>query len=315
VRIIGEALAKRFAIRDHDCENREALKFLGTTKRGTPVWINKAAMEADHLVLTGACTYHPFVGWSGGKKSLLPGIAGFETIQANHRWVLGDKVGGGQRPEARNGNFENNPVHEDMMEVGAMVKPSFLINVVMGYSGKIAHVVAGAWDRAHAQACRIVADLYGVPIPELGDLTIASQGGFPKDIEFYQTGKTFYHALDSVKPGGTLIAVSECREGLGPPEAARMFTGFETTAEREQDVRRVFSVPSYVSCYMCTAAEKYDIIVVTSLDPALLAKTRIRAVKTIGEAQELVARERGRNLRTWLMPLGSTVLPIHGGAR
>jgi len=77
-------------------------------------------------------------------------------------------------------------------------------------------------------------------------------------------------------------------------------------------VRKEFSVPGYVSCYMCTEAEKYDIIVVTSLDPALLARTKIRAVKTVEDAQALVEREKGPNLRTWLMPLGSTVLPILG---
>ncbi|MBI5486199.1 MAG: nickel-dependent lactate racemase [Deltaproteobacteria bacterium] len=310
VRIIGEPLARRFEILDHDCQNREQLKFLGTTKRGTPVWMNKTAMEADHLILTGACTYHPFVGFSGGKKSLLPGIAGFETIQANHHWVLGDTAGGGQRHEARNGNTAGNPVHEDMMDAGAIVHPSFLVNVIMGPTGKIAHAVAGAWDKAHEQACAMIPDLYGVPIPELSDLTIASQGGFPKDIEFYQTGKAFYHALDSVKPGGTLIVLSECREGLGPLDANEMFTCYDGVADREGRVRQEFSVPGYVSCYMCTAAENYDIIAVTSLDPALLKRTRIRAVKTVEEAQALVAREKGPNLRTWLMPLGSTVLPI-----
>ena len=312
VRIIGEPLAQRFQILDHDCQAPDACKHLGETSRGTPVWMNKVAMEADHLVVTGACTYHPFVGFSGGRKSLLPGIAGFETIQANHRWVLSDTVGGGQRKEARNGNVAGNPAHEDMMEAAALVRPSFLFNVVIGPNGKIRHAVAGAWDKAHQKACALVPDLYGVPIPELGDLTIASQGGFPKDIEFYQTGKAFYHALDSVKPGGTLIVLSECREGLGPLDAKEMFTCFDGVADREQRVRKEFSVPGYVSCYMCTEAEKYDIIVVTSLDPALLARTKIRAVKTVEDAQALVEREKGPNLRTWLMPLGSTVLPILG---
>ena len=310
VRILGEPMAKRFQLIDHDCENRDGLKFFGTTTRGTPVWMNKTAASADHLILTGACTYHPFVGWSGGKKSLLPGIAGFETIQANHRWVLGDEIGGGQRREARNGNSGDNPVHLDMMEAAAMVRPSFLFNVVIGYNGKINYAFAGAWDKAHEEACGVVVRLYGIPIPERSDLTIASQGGFPKDIEFYQTGKAFYHAADSLKPGGMLIALSECREGLGPEDAREIFTGFDSTAEREAKVRKLFSVPGYVSYYMCAAAEKFDVIVVTSMDPALLAKTKIRAVKTVAEAQDLVAREKGPNLKTWLMPLGSTVLPI-----
>jgi nickel-dependent lactate racemase len=87
-KLLGEELKDRFVIHDHDCEDKGNLTFLGTTGRGTPVWINKMAMDSDHIVLTGGCTYHPFVGWGGGKKSILPGIVGLDTIQHNHRMVL-----------------------------------------------------------------------------------------------------------------------------------------------------------------------------------------------------------------------------------
>jgi nickel-dependent lactate racemase len=309
-KILGPELAKRFSLIDHDSEDKSKLVFLGTTKRETPVYINKMAMEADHLIITGCCTYHPFVGWGGGKKSIIPGIAGFETIQHNHFMTLSDEIGGGQRPEVWNGKFKGNPVHEDMMDVAAFVKPSFMFNVVMGYNGKISYVVAGDYKEAHEKACRIVEELYGVPIRELADLTISSQGGFPKDIEFYQTGKAVYHTQDSLKPGGTMIVLSECREGLGPEHAKLIFQGHETTIEREKEVRSLFSVPKYVSYFMCAAADKYDIIVVSGMDPGLLKKTRIRVVKTVEEALDLVYQEKGKKLRTYLMPLGSSVLPI-----
>ncbi|MCP4602106.1 MAG: nickel-dependent lactate racemase [Proteobacteria bacterium] len=309
-KLLGEKLAGRFKMVDHNCQDKDNLKFLGTTERETPVYINKLAMDSDHIILTGSCPYHPFVGWGGGKKSILPGIAGFETIQHNHFMNLSDEIGGGQRPEVRNANFKGNPVHEDMMDVAALVNPSFLFNVIMGYNSKISHAVAGHYSDAHEHGCRIVEDLYGVPIPELADLTIASQGGFPKDIEFYQTGKAVYHAQDSLKPGGTMIVLSDCPEGLGPEHARLIFEDFETTVEREKEVRSLFSVPKYVSYYICAAAEKYDIIVVSSLKPELLAKTNIRVVKTLGQALELVYKEKGKNLKTYLMPLGSSVLPI-----
>jgi len=312
-RILGPALATRFAMEDHDSRDDSGLVFLGTTTRGTPVRVNKTAMSCDHVILTGRCTYHPFFGWGGGKKSVLPGIAGFETVQANHRMVMADEVGAGQFPEARNGNIKGNRVYDDAVEAAAMVRPSFLLNVVMGYDGRIARAVAGHWLDAHEAGCRMVEELYGVPIHELSDLTIVSQGGFPKDIEFYQTGKAFYGGQDSVKPGGTLLVLSECREGLGPEEARRIFLDLDTTEAREKDVRALFSVPRYVCWYMCAAAEKYDIIVVSSIDPALLAKTRIRVVKTVEEGLALIRAERGEHLRTWLMPLGSSVLPIYDG--
>jgi len=307
--LLGEELSARFTMVDHDCQDEKNLVTLGDTSRGTPVQINRLAQESDHMVLTGCTSYHPFVGFGGGKKSLLPGIAGFTSIQKNHFLVLSDEIGAGQRPEVCNGNIEGNPVHLDIMEATAMVNPSFMINVVMGHSGKIAHAVAGHWDQAHTRAMAMVDDLYGVPISELADLTVASQGGFPKDIEFYQTGKAIYNALDSVKPGGSLIVLSECREGLGPEHARLIFEDFQTTPDREKEVRNLFSVPKYVSYFMCAAADRYDIIVVSSLDPARLARTNIRIVPTVEEAFDIVYQEKGKDLRTYVMPLGSSMLP------
>ncbi len=309
-KLLGEELAQRFKMFDHDCQDKENLTRLGTTKAGTPVYINKLAMDSDHIIITGCCTYHPFVGWGGGKKSILPGIAGFDTIQHNHFMCLTEEVGGGQRDVVRNANFDGNPVHEDMMDTASFVNPSFMFNVIMGYDGKIAHAIAGHYEEAHDHGCKIVEEMWGVPIPELGDLVIASQGGFPKDIEFYQTGKAIYHAQDAIKHGGTMIVLSDCPEGLGPEHAKDIFLGHETTVEREKDVRSLFSVPKYVSYYICEASDKYDIIVVSSLDPKMLEKTRIRVVKTVEEALELTYKEKGKDLKTYLMPLGSSVLPI-----
>ena len=308
-RILGPTLAPRFQIEDHDAKDGGNLVPVGTTPLGTRVALNRRALECDHLVLTGCCTYHPFFGWGGGKKSIVPGIAGFETVQQNHLRVMADEVGGGQRPACRNGNVIGNPAHEDALEAAALIRPSFLLNVIMGYDGKIARAVAGHWQQAHEVGCRIVGDLYGVPIGELADLVIASQGGFPKDIEIYQTGKAIYNALDAVKPGGTLIVLSECREGLGPQDARRIFVELPTMEARERDVRALFTVPKYVCWYMCHAAERYNIIVVSSVAPELLQKTKLRVVGTLQAALDLVAAERGPDLRTYLMPQGSSVLP------
>ena len=226
--------------------------------------------------------------------------------------VMAGEVGKGQRPECRNGNVAGNPAHEDAVAAAEMVRPSFLFNVVMGYDGKIARAVAGHWRTAHEAACKMVGEIYGVPIRELADLTIASQGGYPKDIEFYQTGKAIYNGLDSVKPGGTLIVLSECREGLGADEVKRIIMDLDTMEAREKDVRALFTVPKYVCWYICASAEKYDIILVSSIDPSLLKKTKIRVVGTVGEALSLAAARKGGSRRTYLMPHGSSVLPILG---
>jgi lactate racemase len=306
-RLLGPELLRRFKITDHDCKNRINLVNLGTTSRGTPITINKMAAQADHLILTGCCTYHPWVGWGGGKKSLLPGIAGLESIQNNHLMIIDEN--GAQRPQVRNGNVKDNPVHLDMLEFAAKVNPAFMFNVIMGYDGKIAQAVCGDYMMAHDAGCRIVDDLYSVGIRELADITIASQGGFPKDIEFYQTGKALYLAQEATKRGGTMIILSDCAEGLGPPDTDSIFLDCGTNAEREREVRNLFTVPKYVSYYMCAAAEVYKICIVGSLDPALLSRTSFRTAKTVNEALAIAFEEGGPDQKIYLMPQGASTLP------
>ena len=306
-KMLGPELSRRFKMTDHDCLDKSSLVNLGTTSRGTPVTINKIAANADRLILTGGCTYHPWVGWGGGKKSLLPGIAAFESIQKNHPLTMDDS--GRQRPEVRSGNIKDNPIHQDMLEFGRKVNPSFIFNVIMGYDGKIARAVCGDLVAAHEAGCQIVDDLYAVPISELADITISSQGGYPKDIDVCQTGKAIYHTQEATKPGGTMIILSDCSEGLGPPDANSIFLGCSTNAEREKEVRNLFTVPKYVSYYMCTAAEKWNIIIVGNGDPSLLAKTAFKTAKTVDEALEMAFEKGGRNQKIYLMPQGSSALP------
>lgn len=306
-KMMGPDLFRRFKMLDHDCLDKESLVNIGVTSRGTPVTINKAAATADRLVLTGCCTYHPWVGWGGGKKSLLPGIAAFESIQRNHPLTMDET--GKQHHAVRSGNIKDNPIHQDMLEFGLKVNPSFIFNVIMGYDGKIARAVCGDLVAAHEAGCRIVDDLYAVPIHELADITISSQGGYPKDIDVCQTGKAIYHTQEATKPGGTMIILSDCSEGLGPPDANSIFLGCSTNAEREKEVRNLFTVPKYVSYYMCTAAEKWNIIIVGKGDPSLLAKTSFKTAKTVDEALEMAFNRGGRDQKIYLMPQGSSALP------
>ncbi len=305
--LLGPALAKRFKPIDHNATDKANMATLGKTTRGTPITINRIAAEADHLVLTGCCTYHPWVGWGGGKKSILPGISSMESIQNNHLMILDEK--GQQLSEVRSGNIKNNPIHLDMIEIARVVKPSFMFNVIMGHDGKITNAVCGDCITAHDAGRKIVEDLYAVPINELADITISSQGGYPKDIDVCQTGKAIYHTRHATKPGGTMIILSDCSEGIGPPDANTIFLDCGTKEEREREVRNLFTVPKYVSYFMCTAAETWDIIIVGSGDPSLLARTAFRTARTVEEALEMAFERGGREQKIYLMPQGSSALP------
>ncbi|MBU3182586.1 nickel-dependent lactate racemase [Clostridium psychrophilum] len=308
--LLGDKLYGKFNIIDHDCNDQDNLIYLGKTSFGTPVSINKKAMNCDHIIITGGIVYHFLVGWSGGKKSILPGIASYETIMENHGLSLNENLGDGTRPEIRCGNIINNPVHLDMEEAASFVKPSFMFNVIMGSDGNISAAVAGNYLKAHEQGRKYVDQSDSFTIKEKADLVIATAGGFPKDINFYQSSKLLMNSREAVKKGGTIIALTECSEGLGGNDEVRsMLMNYNTLIEREEALRKCYSISKHVSVLACETAHNFNLILVSNLDPKFLKNTGIKIVRTIDEALDLAYKQNGRNLKTFIMPQGANTLP------
>lgn len=308
--LVGADLFRRFKVLDHDCFDNDNLTFLGNTSQGTPVLVNKKALEADHIVITGAIVYHFLVGWSGGKKSILPGISGYKTIMANHGLSLGKNMGDGTNPFIRSGNIVNNPIHKDMLEAAELVKPAFMFNVIMGADGKITGAVAGDFIQAHAKGRALVDKIDGVQIKEKADLVIASAGGYPKDINLYQSIKTIINAREAALEGGTIILLTECSEGFGEIQDIKdIIINFDTLLDREKELRTNYTISKFVGYYVCETAEKFDLILVSKIDANLVRKANIKVVETLDEALKLTYEKNGTNLKTILMPHGANTLP------
>lgn len=308
--LLGDKLYGKYSIIDHDCYDKDNMIYLGKTSFGTPVNVNKRAMECDHIIITGGIVYHFLVGWSGGKKSILPGISSYETIMANHELSLNGKLGDGTHPAVRCGNIENNPVHLDMLEAAAMVKPSFMFNVIIGSNGNIAAAVSGDYIKAHEKGTEYVDKIDGVYIKEKADMVIGTAGGYPKDINFYQSSKLLMNTKEAVNEGGTIIALTECSEGLGGNDEVRdLLINYDSVVEREKVLRADYSISKYVSYFACETAQKFNLILVSDLDPKFVKNTGIKLVRTIEDALELVYKEKGRDLRTYLMPHGANTFP------
>jgi nickel-dependent lactate racemase len=309
--LLGTDLYKRFKVIDHDCHDKNNLVYLGETSYKTPVWVNKIAMECDHIVITGGIVYHFLVGFSGGKKSILPGISSYETVMANHHLSLSKELGSGSNPSVRCGNLIDNPVHNDMMEATALVKPTFMFNVVMTPDGKICGAVAGDYIEAHAAGRDLVSKIDGVETDKKGDLIIGSSGGYPKDINLYQSIKGAINMREAANENATLILISECLEGLGGnSEVQDMILNYDSLLDREKELRENYSISKFVGYYFCECGEKYDFILVSALDPALVRKANITVVKTLDEALELTYAKKGENLKTILMPDAANTLPV-----
>jgi len=311
IAIVSEEIYNRIPVIDHKCRESADMVKAGVTSHGTEVWFNRVAMESDHIILTGGVVYHFLAGYGGGPKYLLPGIASYETVQQHHNLALNKGFGSGTNAAVRSANMEgSNIFHADLEEAALLAKPSFLLNVVVDDNYNIIKAVAGDMVKAHREACALVDAIDGVAVAERTPLVIASAGGAPKDINFYQTIKTLANALAVVSEGGTIIILSACTEGFGSPDTQHQICDFDTMEAREKDLRGNFSIGSYVGFLFAESAEKHHLIMVSSMDAADFAKTGIHIVKTLDEALALSKKlNDGKDLRATLLPHGANTLP------
>ena len=314
ISLVGEELYRRIRFMDHQCDDKEHLTYMGTSSRGTPVWLNSYAMACDKLILTGGVVYHFLAGFGGGRKSVVPGIAGRETINTNHNNALNHGLGSGSNPRVCNGNMgEDNPFHSDLMECASFAKPAYLLNVFVDDNYQIVGAFAGDWQKAHEAAAKAVEQLDGVPIPHRTPLVIASAGGYPKDINLYQTSKTLSNALAAVAPGGTMILLSQCREGFGDPDCEAQICAYDTMEEREKALRADFSIGGFVGFLFAEASENYNLILVTDIPGECFEHTKIQVAQTLDEALALAANCNDGTLdgvETTLMPHGGSTFPL-----
>src|SRR5439155_20967254 len=216
-RILGDAMfdpsgAPKYRVVDHDARDRSTHRYLLTTNRGIEVCLNSAYRDADIRILTGFVEPHLFAGYSGGGKGVLPAIAGADAIMANHDATM---VG---HPKAIWCTTEGNPIFEEMRDVALRSDPTFTLNVTLDESKRITGVFAGELAAAHNAAIRQAARQALRPIPHLFDIVIVTNMGYPADLVLYQSVKGMSVAAQACAPGGAIMLVAECREGVGGPE-------------------------------------------------------------------------------------------------
>jgi nickel-dependent lactate racemase len=306
--LMGEELSKRFTIIDHNCNEDDCLVYLGKTSNGTPVKINKIAIQSDHVVLTGGIITHDLVGWGGGRKSILPGIAGYESIKANHYLAFSETIGKGLRENIGSGIIEGNVQHQDIIEASEMIKPSFMFNVIMHRDGKIGGAVAGDYIKAHKEGCEIARRNLEVKLKEKADVAIISCGGYPKDVDLYIAGKSFENPTYAVKKGGYLIFLAECRDGVGYKEVEEVIKNFKTNLEREKFIRKNFTTARLGGYLTTKLIEDFNTIFVSELDEEIFENTDIRVVRDIQSALDIIYRELGHDFKAYLMRDPSNVL-------
>jgi nickel-dependent lactate racemase len=298
--IVGDEIFRRIRNFDHICTDEANLVTLGTTSFGNTVQINRQVMEADRIILTGEIMYHLIAGYSGGRKSLAPGVAGWRTTTFNHGMIFD--------PRCTSGLLDGNPSHEDLLEACRMADPDFLVNVVLTPDGKLARVVAGHYEKAHRAGCAVVDEVLAAEIGEPYDVLIASAGGYPLDIDLRQAHKGLENACRALKPGGSILFFAECANGSGHPSFDDYIARYRDDIAMREALERKFEVGGHKAYWVARLGRVYDVHLVSELPAEFVRRCHLKPVKP-GEQTDVLDRLLRPGARVGAIPHAGHTLP------
>lgn len=301
--LLSPEISSKYRTIVHDCDNEEQLTYLGKSTIGTPIYINSDYYSHEIKIVVGHIEPHHFMGFSGGVKSAVIGLGGRKTIQSNHRLFLD--------PYAKMGLFYSNPMRKDIDEIGKIIGVDLALNVVLNSKKNIIDAFYGdpyqvmiAGSEASKQACQVNNN-------RNYDLVIASPGGYPKDINLYQSQKAITHACSFLNQYGVVILVAECEQGAG----SNLFEEYFHNKESYQDVidtfeKEVFQVGPHKAYQLALQLRDHPIFLVSGIDPEKVKNMFIFPVNSIKEAISLSIDLIPENPKIAVLPFATHTIPI-----
>ena len=294
-------MRREFRVLIHNCDHD--LVEVGTSSRGTPILINRTVVDADHVVSIGHIGMHYYAGYSGGRKNILPGVAGRETIERNHAQLLDFNCEGCV--------YHGNPISEEMSEAARLVNIDFIVDVVLGSDGRVVKIVVGDIEAAHAVGRATWDDIFKVSLPARADLVIASAGGHPKDIDLYQAYKGLYNAAKAVRDGGMILLVAACPDGIGHP----VFEDWVRRCTKPGDVFTVFAeqgfkLGGHKAIYLAKDLARAEIYLRSEMDDRLVERFFLRPVRDPNQILEQARDRFGPDFRVIVLPHAGDTFPV-----
>ncbi len=301
----GEDIVNNEKIYVHDCLDEDMLVNIGTLPSGGECVINKIAYEADLLVSEGFIEPHFFAGFSGGRKSVLPGVAAKQTVLANHcsEFIASDK--------ARTGIIEGNPIHRDMIYAAKTAGLCYIVNVVINEKKDAIYAVAGDLEAAHAEGVRFLSGLCGAKaVPS--DIVISTNGGYPLDQNVYQAVKGMTAAEATVRDGGVIIMLASSNDGHGGES-------FFDTFDSEPDTQKIYdsilerdrneTIPDqWESQILCRILLKATVIYVSDAPDSLIKSFHMTPARSLPEALAMAKKLVGENASITVIPDGVSLV-------
>ncbi|MBN2355461.1 nickel-dependent lactate racemase [candidate division KSB1 bacterium] len=305
--LVGDDILKNYLVSQHVADDPESLYWLGETKYGTPIWLNKKVRDCDFIITIGGILFHYFAGFGGGPKMLLPGVAGLETIRCNHRRTI-DLNTGQFHPNCQEGNIDTNPVFLDLAEIVKFIPNVLSLQLLLSPDYSFIAAEAGEILPVHRLLCEKVRRLYGIPLSEKADVVIASAGGYPADVNLIQSHKSIHHAFQAVKENGVLIILAECSEGSG----SKFFLPYFEVGSSKQIAARLmkdYQINGHTALSLKNKTERAIIILVSELEDAMVIKTGMMPAKNIDQAWSIAKTFLPESGEGFIFPNAGKYLP------
>ncbi len=285
----------------NDAKNDEMVDY-GETKRGTPVKFNKKVAEAENVVAINTVEPHYFAGFTGGRKSFLPGVASYETITANHEFAL--------KEDARTLKLEGNPIHEDMMEsFNKFDRDVFAINMTLDKDGDVHSATAGDMEKSFMKEVEVSKKVFGVSIDERSEVVVTA--AHPIDVNLYQSHKALENGKLALKEGGIIILVSACPDGIGPRNFYDLMASMDTPESVMEKIEEEYKLGYHKAAKMVEVCESSSMWCVSELDKDVAEKAFIESKEDIQTAIDEALTETGGKV-TFLIEGGMVVPKLKG---
>ena len=302
----GSEIAANEIIINHDSRDEEGTTYLGLLPSGGELWINSLAVDADLIVADGFIEPHFFAGFSGGRKSVMPGIVSQKTVFSNHcSKFIAD-------PLATTGNLEGNPIHADMVFAARKAGLAFILNVVIDENKDVIGAFAGDFIAAHEAGCAFLRELAAVKRVE-SDIVITSNGGYPLDQNIYQAVKGMSAAEKCVKTGGVIIIAASCVQGHGGEGFYDWFRNNKTAKEIQEKILAIPQMETlpdqWEAQILARILLKARVIIVSDMvDEKLVSDMKMTLCKTPDEALLLARKLTSRETKITIIPDGVSVI-------
>ncbi len=301
-RLVGEEICKRVRTISHDCRAADLVHVGNTKTHGNKLHLNRAFADANVKVLLGDVGFHYYAGYGGGRKSVLPAVAGEESIKHNHAMLL--------NPNARTGILQDNPVHKDMTEAARLAKVDFILNTMSNSRGEIVKAFAGDLELAFDEAVKAVDEMYRIQVDRRADIVVASPGGYPADMNLFQAYKALDNALAIVKRGGFVVLVAECAEGHGNQVFYDWMQRLGDLKSVEREIKHNFVLGGHKAYYLLKALQNHTIILVSSMPDYYAANIfKLKTARAVNDALTEGLKIAGSAAKVWVMPYGNYMLP------